>query len=63
MVLSNIDVKNSVLLIVDLQELLAPAIKDFPNILKSTLQLAQAAIIHDVPALITEQYVEGLRRD
>ena len=60
MVLSNIDVKNSVLLIIDLQELLAPAIKDFPNILKSTLQLAQAGIIHDVPVLITEQYVKGL---
>jgi len=59
-VLSNIDVKNSVLLIIDLQELLAPAIKDFPNILKSTLQLAQAGIIHDVPVLITEQYVKGL---
>ncbi|NMP03685.1 hydrolase [Pseudoalteromonas arctica] len=60
MVLSNIDAKNSVLLIIDLQELLAPAIKDFPNILKSTLQLAQAGIIHGVPVLITEQYVKGL---
>ncbi|MBH0021121.1 hydrolase [Pseudoalteromonas sp. SWXJ133] len=60
MVLSNIDVKNSILLIIDLQELLAPAIKDFPNVLKSTLQLAQAGIIHGVPILITEQYVKGL---
>ena len=60
MVLSNIDVKNSMLLIVDLQELLSPAIKDFKSILKSTLQLGQASIIHAVPALITEQYVKGL---
>lgn len=60
MLLSNIDVKNSVLLIIDLQESLAPAIKDFSNILKSTLQLTQAGIIHDVPALVTEQYVKGL---
>jgi nicotinamidase-related amidase len=59
-VFSNVDAKNSVLLIIDLQELLAPAIKDFPNILKSTLQLAQAGIIHSVPVLITEQYVKGL---
>ena len=59
-VFSNVDAKNSVLLVIDLQELLAPVIKDFPNILKSTLQLAQAGIIHGVPCLVTEQYVKGL---
>jgi nicotinamidase-related amidase len=60
MVLTNIQAKDSLLLIIDIQERLSPMISDFQNLLKNTLNLAQASYVHDIPTLITEQYVDGL---
>jgi nicotinamidase-related amidase len=57
---NNIDTKSSLLLIIDLQDKLAPAITDFSSILACSLQLAQASVIHQIPALITQQYKKGL---
>ncbi|MBQ4857723.1 isochorismatase family protein [Pseudoalteromonas sp. MMG007] len=57
-----VDIKltNSLLLIIDLQVKLAPAISNFDSILESTLKLAKASEVLKVPSLITEQYVAGL---
>lgn len=56
----NVDASRSVLLIIDIQTKLAPAIADFSAILTAALQLAQASLVLDVPTLITEQYSKGL---
>ncbi|WP_276755319.1 isochorismatase family protein [Pseudoalteromonas marina] len=60
MVLTNIQAKDSLLLIIDIQERLSPMISDFQSLLKNTLKLAQASCVHDIPTLISEQYVKGL---
>ncbi|MBW4965864.1 isochorismatase family protein [Pseudoalteromonas sp. CR1] len=60
MVLTNIQAKDSLLLIIDIQERLSPMISDIQNLLKNTLKLAQASCVHDIPTLILEQYVHGL---
>ena len=59
-IVRNVDATKSVLLIIDLQEKLAPAIGGFPDILTNTLKLSQASVIHNVPVLISEQYKKGL---
>ncbi|MEM5481517.1 isochorismatase family protein [Pseudoalteromonas fuliginea] len=56
----NIDASQSVILVIDLQSKLAPAIECFPTILSCTLQLAQTSLIYGIPVLITEQYKKGL---
>ncbi|GAA61756.1 isochorismatase family protein 1B [Pseudoalteromonas sp. BSi20652] len=56
----NVDAKNSILLVIDLQERLSPVINDFDKIIENTLQLAKVTTILNVPVLITEQYVKGL---
>ena len=60
MALTNIQAKDSLLLIIDIQERLSPMISDFQSLLKNTLKLAQASCVHDIPTLISEQYVQGL---
>jgi nicotinamidase-related amidase len=52
-----VDAKNSILLVIDLQERLSPVINDFDKIIENTLQLAKVTTILNVPVLITEQYV------
>jgi len=56
----NVQSTNSLLLVIDLQVKLAPAISNFNSILESTLKLAKASEALKVPSLITEQYVAGL---
>lgn len=58
--MSNVDALRSVLLIIDIQTKLEPAIADFSAILKCSLQLSQASLVHKIPTLITEQYKKGL---
>lgn len=50
----------SVLVIVDVQERLAPAMQDSEQVLARTRILLEAAGALDVPVLVSEQYPEGL---
>src|SRR5580692_1907932 len=50
----------SVVLLVDLQERLMPAIYDGEVVVSRTVRLAQAARMLDVPVRATEQYPAGL---
>lgn len=56
----NIKAQKSVLLVIDLQSKLAPAIDSFEITLNCALQLAKASTIHQVPAIVTEHYKKGL---
>mgnify|MGYP002335705443 FL=1 len=56
----NINSEHSVLLVIDLQSKLAPAIASFNTTLECALQLANASAIHQIPSIITEHYKKGL---
>ncbi|WP_415035946.1 hydrolase [Azonexus sp.] len=51
---------DSLLLIVDLQEKLAPAIHDNEAVAANAVRLLEAARLLAVPACVSEQYVKGL---
>ncbi|RIX48398.1 MAG: hydrolase [Rhodocyclales bacterium GT-UBC] len=51
---------DSLLLVVDLQQKLAPAIHDGERIVGNSVRLLEAARQLDVPAFVSEQYVRGL---
>lgn len=51
---------SSVLLLVDLQQRLLPALHDGDAVLAAAVRLAEAARLLDVPVVATEQYPEGL---
>jgi len=51
---------DTVLLIVDIQERLAPVIHDQAQVVAKTVILAQAAAEMNLPVLLTEQYPRGL---
>jgi nicotinamidase-related amidase len=55
-----VDREASLLLLIDIQEKLAPAIADHDSIIRSSAILLQAAAILNVPVLVTEQYPKGL---
>lgn len=55
-----LDANRSILLIVDLQERLLPAIEQGSNIIEHTVWLIGIARQLDVPVLLTEQYPQGL---
>lgn len=55
-----IDSQASQLVVVDLQERLAPAIHDIDNVLKNSVILLTAARRLEIPVLVTEQYPKGL---
>jgi nicotinamidase-related amidase len=52
--------EGSVLLLIDLQERLVPAIRDGDVVVARAVRLAEAARLLDVPVLVTEQYPAGL---
>jgi nicotinamidase-related amidase len=52
--------ERAVLLVIDLQEKLLPAIFEKERVLRNTLLLAQAARVLELPILLTTQYREGL---
>jgi nicotinamidase-related amidase len=52
--------ERSVLLLVDLQQRLMPAIHDGDSVVARAARLAEAAVLLDVPVLATEQYPAGL---
>ncbi|MDR1994074.1 hydrolase [Azonexus sp.] len=51
---------NSLLLIVDIQEKLAPAIHDADTVATNSVRLLRASAQLAVPAFVSEQYVRGL---
>lgn len=51
---------NSLLLVVDIQEKLAPAIHDGDTVTANALRLLRASAQLAVPAFVSEQYVRGL---
>lgn len=51
---------NSMLLVVDMQEKLLPAIQDTANLQSRTLKLAQAAKLLDIPVWLTEHWPEKI---
>ncbi len=55
-----IDADRSLLLIIDFQQRLMPAIHDGAAVLRNAVILAQAAKMLAIPALATEQYPRGL---
>jgi len=54
------DNANSMMLVIDIQNKLSPLMAKFEQIKSTTLQLANAAVIYDVPVLVTQQYTKGL---
>ncbi len=54
------DAKASTLVVIDLQERLAPAIAGSDEVLRRAGQLIEAARTLDVPVIVTEQYPKGL---
>jgi nicotinamidase-related amidase len=50
----------AVLLLIDLQQRLVPAIHDGETMVSRTQRLAEAALLLDVPVVATEQYPQGL---
>jgi nicotinamidase-related amidase len=52
--------ERSVLLLVDLQQRLMPAIHDGDAVVTRAVRLAEGAVLLDVPVLATEQYPAGL---
>jgi len=55
-----IDQQGAALLIVDVQEKLAPAIHEFNTMLSNCILLMSAAARLDIPMLMSEQYPKGL---
>ena len=53
--------ESAVLLLIDLQERLMPAIHDGDTVIARTARLAEAARLLDVPVLATEQFREVQR--
>jgi nicotinamidase-related amidase len=53
-------VKDSLVLIIDIQEKLVKACKDFETITSKTTALATAATLLSIPIVVTEQYPQGL---
>jgi nicotinamidase-related amidase len=52
--------KETVFVLVDLQEAFAPVVKDFGKLVKNAQILVDAAQILKIPLLVTEQYPKGL---
>ena len=55
-----VDAKRSLILVIDLQTKLMPAINKSDDIVKHTKILLEAAKILEIPILVSEQYPEGL---
>lgn len=55
-----LQVQQSALLVVDLQERLLPNIHNYHQAVKNTVVLIKAAQLLDIPVMVSEQYVKGL---
>ena len=54
------DAENSVVVVIDVQERLAPAISDLDRVLQSHELVLKTAVELSVPVFVTEQYPKGL---
>jgi len=52
--------RNSILIIIDIQDRLAAAMKDKDTMIANCVHLIEAAKIFDIPVIVTEQYPKGL---
>ncbi|EYC06029.1 hypothetical protein Y032_0078g1154 [Ancylostoma ceylanicum] len=59
-VISRLTPKNSVLFVCDMQGRFSKTIKFFPEIVKTSKRMVDAAKILDIPIFVTEQYPKGL---
>ena len=57
-----LDKNNAVLLIIDIQERLAAAMKQKGPVVANTLHLVELAKMQNIPIVVTEQYPKGLGR-
>ena len=57
---ARLDVDQAMLLVIDLQEKLLPAIKKHDDVLFQAQQLLRGAAIFELPVLATEQYPQGI---
>lgn len=55
-----LDINNSILLIIDIQEKLVKAAYNGEDIVKNTSKISKACEILSIPTIITEQYPKGL---
>lgn len=58
--MSRLDRQNAVVLVIDVQEKLLPAIHDGKHVVRNVERLVRGAHVLGVPVLVTEQYVKGL---
>lgn len=56
----SLDRRNSILIVIDVQERLMPVIHDADAVVRNLERLIRGCHILGVPALLTEQYVKGL---
>lgn len=54
------DKTQSLLLVIDIQQKLAPAMPRYEQVTQIAKQLIEAAVLFEVPTLVTEQYKQGL---
>ncbi|BED91024.1 MULTISPECIES: isochorismatase family protein [unclassified Pseudoalteromonas] len=57
---NNLTVNNSVLLVIDIQDKLSPAISEFSELLEWAIKIAKVSGIFKIPNIVTEQYPQGL---
>lgn len=57
---SRIKSSESMLLVIDIQEKLAPALLDSEKVISTSINLVKAAQVLGLPTLVTEQYPDGL---
>lgn len=58
--MNNLDAQQSMLLIIDIQTKLSPAINNFSSLLDCALKLVQGSNVLSIPIMVTEQYPQGL---
>ncbi|XQF94372.1 hypothetical protein ACOBV9_19730 (plasmid) [Pseudoalteromonas espejiana] len=59
--MNNLDAQQSMLLIIDIQTKLSPAINNFSSLLGCALKLVQGSNVLSIPIMVTEQYPQGLK--
>ena len=55
-----LDKSNAILLIIDIQERLAPVMKVRDSVVRNCLHLIELATTYTIPIVVTEQYPKGL---
>ncbi|HAG41724.1 MULTISPECIES: hydrolase [unclassified Pseudoalteromonas] len=56
----NLSADNSVLLVIDIQDKLSPAISEFTDLLGWAIKIAKVSGLFKIPSIVTEQYPQGL---